>query len=293
METFKHASCSPPVSSQISFDSDSSEPPSRRTPTAISKAKQLRRVAQSRRQGLILSPTLTQSSAIAKGMKELDNFGFRTSSTQLDPTGFVFLTEKKKNGGFHVTDLWSQKQQQEFLKMMRLERAQYARERHVAFMNFLIQQRKKMAKPVDADQLYERILHDVNPDIAAKYTNAGQNGAVFRLITNQATLRCRSELPLNQVPPFRRVNRMARQQSVQIQSVPMKKRLNLVEDFIGHCKFTLKHFHKESQNLAFTARSTKDDDPSGKKVRFSLPNSRSSQTLSQPRVGRHVKVESG
>lgn len=228
-------------------------------PFISNPACQLQRVAQTRRPGIIYCPPATRSPALKKGMRELDNFGFRTAESQVDPTGFLFLTERhKRTIGFHVSDLWSQRQQQEFLKRLRLEKAQYARERHVAFLNFLIQNRKKLVKPVDADLLYQRIAHDVNPELAAKYSNAGNKGALLRQIANQMTLRCRSELSLvGSLTP--RVGAQSDRPSITDRSFRTTMRLNLVEGLIGHCRSTLKEFHREGHNLAQATRGVPEE----------------------------------
>ena len=170
-------------------------------------------------------------------MKELDDFGFRTASSQIDPTGFIFLTEKRhKVSGFHVSDLWSQRQQQEFLRTLRLEKAQNARERHTAFMNFLIQSRKKLFKPSETDQLYERILHEANPETAARWQNAGQKGAVIRQMANQMSLRSsKSGVPSPDVTCSPEVKPGTRHH---------QRRLSDLDALIDHCQTTLKSFQR-------------------------------------------------
>lgn len=178
--------------------------------------------------------------ATIKGMKELDNFGFRTAASQLDPTGFLFLTEKqRKDTGFHVSDLWSQRQQQEFLRTLRLEKAQFARERHTAFMNFLMQTRKKLLKPSETDMIYQRILHDANPELAAKWKNTGRKGALLKQVTNQVGTRSRTShnSPENSASPLL---------AQQTKNVKGRRRLSHVDALIGHCQSTLKTFHKST-----------------------------------------------
>lgn len=181
-----------------------------------------------------------ETATIVKGMKELDNFGFRTAASQLDPTGFLFLTEnQRKDAGFHVSDLWSQRQQQEFLRALRLERAQFARERHIAFMNFLMQTRKKLFKPSETDMIYQRILHDANPELAAKWKNTGRKGALLKQITNQVGVRSRTghNSPDNSAsPPLGQEAKTAKG----------RRRLSYVDALIGHCQSTLKTFHKST-----------------------------------------------
>lgn len=182
----------------------------------------------------------SETATIVKGMKELDNFGFRTAASQLDPTGFIFLTEQqRKEAGFHVSDLWSQRQQQEFLHTLRLERAQFARERHTAFMNFLMQTRKKIFKPSETDMIYQRILHDVNPKLAAKWRNAGRKGALLKQITNQLGARTKTgpNSPENSVSPS------LGQETKWVQG---QRRLSHVDALIDHCQSTLKVFHKST-----------------------------------------------
>ena len=181
-----------------------------------------------------------ETATIVKGMKELDNFGFRTAASQLDPTGFIFLTEQqRKEAGFHVSDLWSQRQQQEFLHTLRLKPAQFARERHTAFMNFLMQTRKKILKPSETDMVYQRILRDANPKLAAKLRNAGSKGALLKQITSQlgSRTKTRPNSPENSAsPPLGQETKWVQGQ----------RRLSHVDALIDHCQSTLKTFHKNT-----------------------------------------------
>lgn len=92
----------------------------------------------------LLPAPFQNSKKINKGIAELNNFGFKTSVTHADPSLLLlFRSHCPLNLGFHVSDLWSQRQQQEFLKTMKLERAQLAREREASFINFLVASKKK------------------------------------------------------------------------------------------------------------------------------------------------------
>ena len=104
--------------------------------------------------GKDLASHFKTSKKLQKGMAELNSFGFKTSATQADLSLLLlFRSHCPLNLGFHVSDLWSQRQQQEFLKTMKLERAQLAREREASFINFLVATKKKPSGALSSTEI--------------------------------------------------------------------------------------------------------------------------------------------
>lgn len=211
----------------------------------ISQRERLKQVAQAKRAGFSLPFALLYSPEITRGMKEVDSFGFRTTTVLVDPSGTSLLAARtRKPGGFHVSDLWSQKQQQEFLKRLRQERAQYARERQVSFVNYLIENRKKLGRPNDFDSL--RGKHPVVADADVqriwslrKAKLAGIGGiAPLRSKTGIVTIK-------EKVNPY--CQPMGKETK--------KRRVKKVDGLIVQCTDTLLDCKREMKELALTTRS--------------------------------------
>ena len=167
-----------------------------------------------------VSLSLATSPKLRKGMAALNSFGFKTSATHADPSLLLlFRSHCPLNLGFHVSDLWSQRQQQEFLKTLKLERAQLAREREASFINFLVATKKKPA-PAEPEFRPESVQ---DTQALSKY-----------LAANELT-RCQTSLPALKSAPHR------------------------LDDLIGQCNSTLASFkgHKKLASTA-RARMSED-----------------------------------
>ena len=117
-----------------------------------------------------VSPSFHNSKKITKGIAELNSFGFKTSVTHADPSLLLlFRSHCPMNLGFHVSDLWSQRQQLEFLRTMKLERAQLAREREANFINFLVASKKKPANLSQLNFRSSEILPETEREAKNKY----------------------------------------------------------------------------------------------------------------------------
>lgn len=122
----------------------------------------------------LLPAPFQNSKKINKGIAELNNFGFKTSVTHADPgLLLLFRSHCPLNLGFHVSDLWSQRQQQEFLRTMKLERAQLAREREASFINFLVASKKK--PPISLPQTRLPVETDRQVRVLDKYRRPALN----------------------------------------------------------------------------------------------------------------------
>ena len=166
-------------------------------------------------------PASAPMKKLRKGMAELNSFGFKTSATHADLSLLLlFRSHCPLNLGFHVSDLWSQRQQQEFLKTMKLEKAQLAREREASFINFLVATKKKPAP---------HALPDVRPE-SYRDTRAFNKylPAAAKLSHSQGALPT-------------------------IKSAPQ-----LLDDIIGQCSSTLASF-KGHKKLALTPRARISD----------------------------------
>lgn len=208
----------------------------------------MRKVAQARRPAVSLPLALIGTSEIERGMHELDNFGFRTSAATVDQAGLTLIPGKyKKNSGFHVSDLWSHKQQQEFLKRLRLERAQYARERQVSFLNYLIENRKKLAKPLEPELLVKAYYQTVEEKMK-KRINAKR--AMYEL-----GVKSHSEASLPNFSPAKsdRQAKPATGDKVILSS----RRIKAVKGIIDHCDTTLRSFKQANRELVQTTANVK------------------------------------
>lgn len=227
-------------SSTSSLSADSPPLPRRSIFQSISQKNMLRKTAKARRPGVSLPLALLTSPALEKGMKELDNFGFRTSAAQIDPAGLMLVPGKyKKAAGFHVSDLWSQRLQQEFLKRLRLERAQYARERQVSFLNYLIENRKKLAKPLEPELLVKH--YSQKGEKLIKQGIAGRKAALGLVTKSKSEVNLPNFSPLksDRVCPF----------SSEIKETRSRHRISTMESFIDHCSTTLQSFRHSRKSL--------------------------------------------
>jgi hypothetical protein len=171
-----------------------------------------------------LSPSFQNSKKITKGMAELNSFGFKTSVTHADPSLLLlFRSHCPLNLGFHVSDLWSQRQQQEFLKTMKLERAQLAREREASFINFLVASKKKPANFSQTGFRPSVVHHETDREAMNKYKYS--------------------------IPAM---NKQSKSHPI----LPaLKPAPQLLDDLIGQCDNTLASFN-EHKKLALTPRAT-------------------------------------
>ena len=133
---------------------------------------------------------LSSARELRRGIKMLDDFGFRTETNMIaSPRLSMRLGDSDKKPSeplLHVTDLWSQRQQKEFLLKTGLRRAQFEREKQVRREAFL-SSRDKIEGGHMSDQLYERILAEDNPVEAGKMYAAGPDGRLLKQLRNQVS----------------------------------------------------------------------------------------------------------
>ena len=222
------------------------------------RQEKLRKVAAARRTGVSLPMAFALSPEVERGIEELNNFGFRTTALQGDPTVVTTLPAgHRQRYGFHVSDLWSQRQQQEFLKRLRLERAQFARERQVAFLNYLIQNKKKLYRPVlDAisprytqrvgtEKGWERWERRVGTVVGDKNGGNGVFPSISPVFSTRSLLSIDPKSPCS----------------------PSKARLTILEDLIGHCASAQRSLRRDSKAISqafmsFRGRGSEEDSPS-------------------------------
>lgn len=207
-----------------------------------------------------VSLSLATSPKLRKGMAALNSFGFKTSATHADPSLLLlFRSHCPLNLGFHVSDLWSQRQQQEFLKRLRLERAQFARERQVAFLNYLIQNKKKLYRPV---------LDALSPRYTQRLEGEGKGWERWR---NRESTRTKGnistgDIALPMITPGSSTRSLYSVDSKTAFS-PSRARLTKVEDLIGHCQSAQQSLRRDSKAIAqafqtFRGKASQPDSPS-------------------------------
>ena len=137
----------------------------------------------------VILPKLSVSSLKA-GIQALEDFGFRTESSLTLPPRLSLLTEHSSSPSkpiLHVTDLWSLRQQMEFLTKTGLRQAQRARERQIrkeAFITSL----ERVAEGRENDQEYNRLTAETNPLEAGKCYAAGREGRLWKQLRNQVVM---------------------------------------------------------------------------------------------------------
>lgn len=216
-------------------------------PRASEEGRQeaLRKLATGRRPGFSLPMAFAMTPQVERGIEELNNFGFRTTALQGDPALVTALPAgHRQRYGFHVSDLWSMRQQQEFLKRLRLERAQFARERQVAFLNYLIQSKKKLSRPV-LDALSPRYESRV---MAARWDNVRKD-------TRKAKEREHSleELELPALSPGSNYSLGGQDKSPT--SAAFQTRLLKVQSLITHCQSAQNSLKQDSKALSYARQS--------------------------------------
>ena len=224
----------------------------------VQRQERLRQVAAARRTGVSLPKAFALSPEVERGIEELNNFGFRTTALQGDPTVVTTLPAgHRQRYGFHVSDLWSQRQQQEFLKRLRLERAQFARERQVAFLNYLIQNKKKLYRPV-LDALSPRYTQRLEGKGWERWRNRESTGTKGNSSTG--------DIALPMITPGSSTRSLYSVDSKTAFS-PSRARLTKVEDLIGHCMSAQQSLRRDSKAIAqafqtFRGKASQPDSPS-------------------------------
>ena len=126
---------------------------------------------------------------LQEGIRMLEDFGFRTQASAAAVPRLSVLaefTQKPAKPLVHVTDFWSQRQQQEFLVRTGLKQAQYERERKERKEAFLGSKEKIEGVHIN-DQLYERLVAEDDPVEAAKAYAAGPQGRLLKQLRNQVS----------------------------------------------------------------------------------------------------------
>lgn len=128
-----------------------------------------------------------KSASLFQGIKTLEDFGF--SSEAFNPTlpslnAYILPSEQRVPTAVHVSDLWSHRQQRQFLRQTGLKEAQNARERQQRHEVYLAQRNKIEGMPV-ADELYDRLLVEDDPQEAGRLYAAGKSGRFLKQVANQ------------------------------------------------------------------------------------------------------------
>ena len=135
------------------------------------------------------------SKNLREGIKALEDFGFRAEAVLVDsPQLSLSLRNTQPSRPLvHVTDLWSTRQQKEFLVKSGLRRAQFERERLERKEAFR-QAKDKIEGVHMKDQLYLRLLVEDDPLEAAKLYAAGSDGQLMKQLRNQLSCNCHKRL---------------------------------------------------------------------------------------------------
>ena len=140
--------------------------------------------------------------ALQEGIKALEDFGFRAEPTLTLPPRLTLLTEQPADRPskplLHVTDLWSLRQQVEFLNKTGLKQAQKVRERQERKEAYLTSL-ERVEEGRENDLEYERLMAETHPAEAAKFYAAGQRGRFMKQLRNQVVA---NSPGMTQYPPL-------------------------------------------------------------------------------------------
>lgn len=151
----------------------------------------------------------------------------------------------RKSSGFHVSDLWSQRLQQDFLKRLRVERAQNAKERQSSFLNYLVENRKALEKPLEVefvDKNYLQLIDDKE-----------KRRLVERKAAYKSSYKSKSVGISPNISPLK-TDRPLLSDPKEAQS---HHRVSRVEGFIEHCSSTLRSFRRSTRVLSLNEASFK------------------------------------
>lgn len=183
---------------------------------------------------------LRKPSLVAK-IEVLDAFQYRSRKTPSDTIAVLNLLETKQNCGMHVSELWSTKQHQHFLRSLQAFEAQKVREQMER--ERLFNARVKQIPGHTLDVLYERLTHSDHPAEAVKTYALGRPGFVRQEIA--AGLKAAGQFRRLRVSKCKGGSRPGTPRMQTINSL-IKQCDDLV--LIGRCQ-RLQHLHRSHRSL--------------------------------------------
>ena len=151
----------------------------------------------------------------------------------------------RKSAGFHVSDLWSQRLQQDFLKRLRVERAQNAKERQSSLLNYLVENRKTLEKPLEAEFVDKNYLQLID------------NKEKRRLVERKAAYKFSYESRSVGISPHVSPLKTDRPLLSDTKEAQSHLRVSRVEGLIEHCNSTLQSFRRSTRVLSLNEVSVK------------------------------------
>jgi len=151
--------------------------------------------------------------------------------------------KQRKAEGFHVSDLWSQRLQQDFLKRLRVERGQFAKERQASFLNYLVENRKTLGKPLEAELVDRNYLQLMEDKVKRSLVD---RKAAYRMVPKSKSEAISPNL--SPIKTDRSSNVLSDPKEAQISS-----RISRVEGLIHHCNSTLRSFRQSTRVLVQSA----------------------------------------
>lgn len=142
-----------------------------------------------------------------------------------------------------MSDLWSQRLQQDFLKRLRVERGQFAKERQASFLNYLVENRKTLGKPLEAELVDRNYLQLMEDKVKRSLMD---RKAAYRMVPKSKSEAISPNL--SPIKTDRSSNVLSDPKEAQISS-----RISRVEGLIHHCNSTLRSFRKSTRVLVQSA----------------------------------------
>lgn len=136
---------------------------------------------KSRSHSAHLKPPLPQTHLTAT-IAVLDEFQYKSRWGPSDTKSVLNLLESKQSVGMHVTDLWSKKQHQCFLKALKAVDAQKVRDKVERFR--LFNASVKHIPGHTLDELYNRLLLYSHPNSAVRNYALGRPGLINQEISS-------------------------------------------------------------------------------------------------------------
>ena len=150
---------------------------------------------------------------LTAGVQALEAFGVAPNALTFNPGSSPLVHSKKKASGFHVSDLWSQRQQKELLRRLEIEEAQLAKYQRSQLLNYQSHSgplRKQSALLIFANQLARASI--LVSGTETKTSTQGESAVVKALVS----------------PRMRK-------------NLPPKQRLTTLENFIKHLEDVIHH----------------------------------------------------
>jgi len=106
------------------------------SPKSPTQVRHLPEIRTDRRTSTIVRNTIKLPWSLASGLKALEAFGIAPNAASTNLGNPPLVHSNKRSSGFHVSDLWSHRQQKELLKRLEIEQSQVALRQRRQVLNY-------------------------------------------------------------------------------------------------------------------------------------------------------------